>query len=432
MTQTITTAWRGVLHHMSDRLLTAPTGRSADARSNKTILVGTRQSVSIVSYSGDGGLEDNPTDARLARAILGAGDSNESVLLESLDAPHVGVVIDRIQSLLNQLVRTPPEHGGIRQRINVLCVGYHQDSEGRTGGLHAVRLLAARGAASCQRIRLQSDARWQTTGASFATPELPTGESAALEQALADLDHRSLPPFAATASALERAARRPRVGQSVLDLRVCPTVSPQVEVRFRPAPGQLPDVIAQGPINHPVSYVPWIVTPWLVSRPQLMPANDVVVGPLTIRVFQPHGYEQIPNRPLVSLGAVPQSRRRTRSSESRNIPTSLSYSSALQSALLRRIDEVLVQAGCGPIRNPGSDRERTRVAGVVDRLPKAADDRERMAAHLAALGVHVLIMTPMRDRLVVGDWTELDPERVAESLHDEWHRLQSHRFGGSA
>jgi hypothetical protein len=435
MTQHLAILVDGVVHDLSDRLLTSPAGAEVDARSSKKLVVVLARSYGTIGYAGESIVDSIPTDEWLARVIRGAGARGR--VPERLDVWHVGELAHRLETALNRLVTPsrPPRLAGL---LLVSYVGFQRTRRGELRPF-AFTFRLDPTVESCSRRSWRDSTRsWQREGFVVATPPLSDADTerfaADRRTAVANGEHLC----DAAVAAMRRASQRADVGDRILDLRIDlragphlhadPNVraDPNVEIRLHRPVGAGDHVEVGG--GHSVELVPtpWFAAPLITTRPTAMSAWDEwIIGgtPFRIRVFAPEGSTANPGLVSGAMLPTPRKRRPTTSNRQARYGSDIASRQRDYALLANKLETVMRMCGIGRPMHKWAGR--AGVAAVVERLPTEPATKNMLVRAVGTLGCRIVLVTPLWQRLFVGNFDDPDePERVAEAILKEWRMAQ--------
>jgi hypothetical protein len=318
MTQIISAVYRGLIFHVSDRLLTwdDQARRPADRRSNKCVIAWCRDAGTVIGYSGIAEIAGMPTDDWIAGALCSPVDGPWRPAHAPNDLGTLGIneLVERVAEWIGRhraSLREPHRRRfGLAVQLPTIREGKVRDGKKRLEACaYEIRIDRTRPRADCGMHRDHSttrrvprilatppinDAEMRELLADLANPR-PSAEELEFVKHLAanrpDKVRRhlaELPIWIALRRGMNRAAeRRPTVGDQFVEAMLTVSEDPPIRLDFN-AGKRGHDVTAVKGGTIPLQYTPWIVTQFGVFAPSVSTMTEfgrentplhIVVGP---------------------------------------------------------------------------------------------------------------------------------------------------------
>lgn len=321
MTQVFGAAYRHMLFHASDRLLsTVPDLAPHDRRTNKSLVVQCKDSICLLGYSGYARMrvvgKGKPvaTDEWIAGALTTPRDQRWSPPNPGHDLGHLsfGQLRDRLVAHLDAYLDRFSDAREAPHLVTVQAIGFLIRVGDRRGKPFASVVEAACGSVGVEHLRLDGYSLIQP--GIVATPALTDQQWRQVNDSL--LANRTSPGamlegFKSSVRAI--AAERTGVGPDLMTMVfVVPTG--ELWIGFDRADGA-PELVSTDTVDVPVVYTPWILHPGDIYRPKMASRAEGLLGspPFKVLYCAPEG-------PPGRIVWVDHDRAATLSEGSRKIP----------------------------------------------------------------------------------------------------------------
>jgi hypothetical protein len=417
MTQVISILRRGILFHLSDRLLTAPDAAALprDLRSNKSVVAITSDSLGVVGYSGRSSIHGHPTDLWLAGAILSNPDTpwtepSEPVGLGDLSP---GQITQRLKTHLEAYVAWLAPRPRADLHLLIQYVGYRRDRRLNTALPFVFELAKMPGDDQVYLSSRRDTGERLVSEHVVCTPPLDPDAMRILQADLAAARGSVHECFKVALKAMRSASERATVGESILATWLSPVLAPNVSmVAVKPTSGDF-DFVRSGRFDVPVTHTPWILSEAGIYRPslasnlsmQLSSGQEIRVGGLPTAdgwcgiVFEP----QVRDPSILPLGSA--------------VPSDLGATMTAAMAVDDAVSTILMEFGVRLVRGV-VDPECNSYLAVAEQMPLAGSSaRQRLLLNLEDAGFRIFIRDSSTAELVsTGEWSDVDLEEGANRL----------------